>query len=82
MKLQIRRKTDGEVFEVWKYEKGINIEYVRCIGWDGVQIIGKDCEWAGQPPDTEHFVEWVKENYGIEIPDRILRDYLKYGINE
>lgn len=25
------------------------------------------------------FVEWLKDNYGIEIHDMIVQDYLRYG---
>lgn len=49
MDLLIKRKSDGEVFKVWKYVLGSTSqpeEHIWCNDWYGHHIIGVDCEWA------------------------------------
>ena len=49
MDLLIKRKSDGEVFKVWKYVLGSTSqpeEHIWCNDWYGHHIIGVDCEWS------------------------------------
>ena len=48
MDLLIKRKSDGEVFKVWKYVLGSPSqpeEHIWCNDWYGHHIIGVDCDW-------------------------------------
>jgi hypothetical protein len=59
--MNIKRISDGEVFEVRKYIKGNGEESVWCDHWYGHHVVGVDCELVKTytAEDMDSFAEWT-----------------------
>lgn len=62
--MNIKRISDGEVFEVRKYIKGNGEESAWCDDWYGHHVVGVDCELVNTytAEDMEAFAEWISIN--------------------